>query len=289
MGITCLGTTEGTKAPRPLAHVGDVRAGPLRGPFCWTIKHKPAPEVFRAVLKPLCTAQVLEATPSVWDHRPISITRRQSDHVEVFLRRLFDFQGACSPGYQRAHGTGLSHPHCMHSPGVMSVTLLCRPIARPEDRHLLCLSAVRNPRIHSPPRRNSSLKGQCFSAGDAAFCQRIAHQQSTALAHPGHGHPPQALQRHWPSEVSLSVSRWVRACASYKPVTPYDEPLDHWQFIEFKTISSRICRCFVELLSTLYLNDHDDVLHVYFSNTQKYILMEFVELFRKVWLALTWF
>ncbi|KAL0164418.1 hypothetical protein M9458_040171, partial [Cirrhinus mrigala] len=81
----------------------------------------------------------------------------------------------------RAHGTGLSHPH-WHALS-RSDERHCARLPVPEDRHLLCLSAVRNLAYPLSPRRNLTAEG-------TGLLRRVAHQQSPALAHPGHGHAP---------------------------------------------------------------------------------------------------
>lgn len=79
-------------------------------------------------------------------------------------------------------------PIGMHSPAVMSVTAPICP-SRKTGTFCVCPLCVSS-HIHSPRGGIPLLKGQGFTAGDAAFCQRMAHQQSPALAHPGHGHAP---------------------------------------------------------------------------------------------------
>ncbi len=238
--------TRGTKAPRPWAHVGDVRAGPLRGPFCWTIKHKPAPEGFRTVLKPLCTAQVLGATPSVWYHWH----HQHHTQTEAIMSRSFYvdsliFKDPARPALSEHTGQDFLIPIGMHSPGLMSVTAPVCP-SRKTGTFCVCPLCVTS-HIHSPRGGIPLLKGQGFSAGDAAFCQRVAHQQSTALAHPGHGHPPTCYSVTDPRRYHcLSLGECVRAQAIHLLLL-MTRRLTIWQFIEFKSQSSRILPCFVLL------------------------------------------
>ncbi|XP_059369510.1 GS homeobox 2 [Carassius carassius] len=92
------------------------------------------------------------------------------------------------PALSEHTGQDFLIPIGMHSPGVMSVTAPLCP-SRKSGTFCVCPLCVTS-HIHSPRGGIPLLKGQGFSAGDAAFCQRVAHQHSPALAHPGHGHPP---------------------------------------------------------------------------------------------------
>ncbi|XP_051955204.1 GS homeobox 2-like [Xyrauchen texanus] len=71
-------------------------------------------------------------------------------------------------------------PISMHSPGVMSVTAPVCP-SRKTGTFCVCPLCVTS-HIHSPRAGIPLLKAHGFSAGDATFCQRIAHQQSPTLA-----------------------------------------------------------------------------------------------------------
>ncbi|XP_030628726.1 GS homeobox 2 [Chanos chanos] len=78
-------------------------------------------------------------------------------------------------------------PISMHSPSVMSVTAPVCP-SRKSGTFCVCPLCVSS-HIHSPRGGIPLLKGQ-FPSGETPYCQRVAHQQSPALAHPGHGHAP---------------------------------------------------------------------------------------------------
>ncbi|XP_026106801.1 GS homeobox 2-like [Carassius auratus] len=91
------------------------------------------------------------------------------------------------PALSEHTGQDFLIPIGMHSPGVMSVTAPLCP-SRKSGTFCVCPLCVTS-HIHSPRGGIPLLKGQGFS-GDAAFCHRVAHQHSPALAHPGHGHPP---------------------------------------------------------------------------------------------------
>ncbi|TRY94935.1 hypothetical protein DNTS_013089 [Danionella cerebrum] len=77
-------------------------------------------------------------------------------------------------------------PIGMHSTGMMSVTAPVCP-SRKTGTFCVCPLCVSS-HLHAPRGGIPLLKGQGFSAPDAPFCQRMAHQQSPTLAHPGHGH-----------------------------------------------------------------------------------------------------
>lgn len=90
------------------------------------------------------------------------------------------------PALSEHTGQDFLIPIGMHSPGVMTVTGPVCP-SRKTGTFCVCPLCVTS-HIHSPRGGISLLKGQGFS--DATFCQRVAHQQSTAITHPGHGHAP---------------------------------------------------------------------------------------------------
>uniref|UniRef100_H3DJW2 GS homeobox 2 n=1 Tax=Tetraodon nigroviridis TaxID=99883 RepID=H3DJW2_TETNG len=73
-------------------------------------------------------------------------------------------------------------PISMHSPSVMTVTAPVCP-SRKNGTFCVCPLCVTS-HIHSS-RSGPMLKSQ-FPAAEVQYCQRIAHQQSPALAHPGH-------------------------------------------------------------------------------------------------------
>lgn len=125
------------------------------------------------------------------------------------------------PALREHTGQDFLIPIGMHSPGVMSVTAPVCP-SRKTGTFCVCPLCVTS-HIHSPRGGIPLLKGQGFSAGDAAFCQRVAHQQSSALAHPGHGHAPVCTPTSYsvtdPRRYHcLSLGEWVRAHAN-TPVT----------------------------------------------------------------------
>ncbi|XP_075895426.1 GS homeobox 2 [Nelusetta ayraudi] len=74
-------------------------------------------------------------------------------------------------------------PISMHSPSVMTVTAPVCP-SRKSGAFCVCPLCVTS-HIHSSRSGIPMLKGQ-FPAAEAQFCHRLAHQQSPALAHPGH-------------------------------------------------------------------------------------------------------
>lgn len=74
-------------------------------------------------------------------------------------------------------------PISMHSPGVMTVSAPVCP-SRKNGTFCVCPLCVTS-HIHSSRGGIPMLKGQ-FPGADAQYCQRLAHQQSPALAHPGH-------------------------------------------------------------------------------------------------------
>lgn len=92
------------------------------------------------------------------------------------------------PALSEHTGQDFLIPFSMHSPGVMSVTAPVCP-SRKTGTFCVCPLCVTS-HIHSSRAGIPLLKGQGFSAGEANFCQRLAHQQSTVIAHPGHGHAP---------------------------------------------------------------------------------------------------
>ncbi len=143
-----------------------------------------------------------------------------------------------------------SHPH-WHALS-RSDERHCAHLPVPEDRHLLCLSAVRNLAYPLSPRRNPSVEGTVFLRRWCGFLSEDSTPTEHSVSAPGTRTPAHKLQRHWPSEVSLSVSRWVRACASYKPVTPYDEPLDYLTIYRiqnyFFTHLSLFCLTFIDFI-----------------------------------------
>ncbi len=179
---------------------------------------------------------VVSLTPSA-SHADRAIMSR-SFYVDSLI-----FKDPARPAIIEHTGQDFLIPIGMHSPGVMSVTAPICP-SRKTGTFCVCPLCVTS-HIHSPRGGIPLLKGQCFSAGDAAFCQRIAHQQSTALAHPGHGHPPTSYSVTDPRRYHcLSLGECVRAQA-INLLLLMTSRLTIWQFIEFKTISSRICPCFV--------------------------------------------
>ncbi|XP_046893221.1 GS homeobox 2 [Hypomesus transpacificus] len=74
-------------------------------------------------------------------------------------------------------------PISMHSPSVMSVTAPPCP-SRKTGTFCVCPMCVTS-HIHSPRGGIPMLKSQ-FPGTEVQYCQRIAHQQSQILAHPGH-------------------------------------------------------------------------------------------------------
>lgn len=125
------------------------------------------------------------------------------------------------PALSEHTGQDFLIPIGMHSPGVMSVTAPVCP-SRKTGTFCVCPLCVTS-HIHSPRGAIPLLKGQGFSAGEAAFCQRVAHQQSPALGHPGHGHAPVCTPTSYsvtdPRRYHcLSLGEWVRAHAT-TPVT----------------------------------------------------------------------
>ncbi|KAL2089877.1 hypothetical protein ACEWY4_014565 [Coilia grayii] len=73
-------------------------------------------------------------------------------------------------------------PISVHSPSVMGVTAPMCP-SRKSGTFCVCPLCVTS-HIHSSRGGIPLLKGQF--PGEVQFCQRVAHQQSPALAHPGH-------------------------------------------------------------------------------------------------------
>lgn len=73
-------------------------------------------------------------------------------------------------------------PISMHSPSVMTVTAPVCP-SRKNGTFCVCPLCVTS-HIHSSRSGIPMLKSQ-FPAAEVQYCQRIAHQQSPALAHPG--------------------------------------------------------------------------------------------------------
>lgn len=74
-------------------------------------------------------------------------------------------------------------PISVHSPSMMGVTAPMCP-SRKSGTFCVCPLCVTS-HIHSTRGGIPLLKGQ-FPGGEAQYCQRVAHQQSPALAHPGH-------------------------------------------------------------------------------------------------------
>lgn len=74
-------------------------------------------------------------------------------------------------------------PISMHSPSVMTVTAPVCP-SRKNGTFCVCPLCVTS-HIHSSRSGIPMLKSQ-FPAAEVQYCHRIAHQQSPALAHPGH-------------------------------------------------------------------------------------------------------
>lgn len=74
-------------------------------------------------------------------------------------------------------------PISMHSPSVMTVAAPVCP-SRKNGTFCVCPLCVTS-HIHSSRSGIPMLKSQ-FPGAEAQYCQRIAHQQSPALAHPGH-------------------------------------------------------------------------------------------------------
>lgn len=74
-------------------------------------------------------------------------------------------------------------PISMHSPSVMTVTAPVCP-SRKNGTFCVCPLCVTS-HIHSSRSGIPMLKSQ-FPAAEVQYCQRIAHHQSPALAHPGH-------------------------------------------------------------------------------------------------------
>ncbi|KAG7488853.1 hypothetical protein MATL_G00038870 [Megalops atlanticus] len=74
-------------------------------------------------------------------------------------------------------------PLSMHSSSVMTVTAPVCP-SRKSGTFCVCPLCVTS-HIHSPRSSIPLLKPQ-FPSGDPQYCQRLAHQQSPALTHPGH-------------------------------------------------------------------------------------------------------
>lgn len=85
------------------------------------------------------------------------------------------------PGPPEHPGQDFLIPLSMHSPSVMSVTAPACP-SRKNGTFCVCPLCVTS-HIHSSRGGIPVLKSQFPGA---EFCQRIAHQQSPALAHPGH-------------------------------------------------------------------------------------------------------
>lgn len=74
-------------------------------------------------------------------------------------------------------------PISMHSPSIMTVTAPVCP-SRKTGTFCVCPLCVTS-HIHSSRSGIPLLKTQ-FAGAEAQYCDRIAHQQSPALAHPGH-------------------------------------------------------------------------------------------------------
>lgn len=87
------------------------------------------------------------------------------------------------PGPAEHPGQDFLIPISMHSPSVMTVSAPVCP-SRKNGTFCVCPLCVTS-HIHSSRSGIPMLKSQ-FPGAEAQYCQRIAHQQSPALAHPGH-------------------------------------------------------------------------------------------------------
>ncbi|KAK1796722.1 hypothetical protein P4O66_008933 [Electrophorus voltai] len=92
-------------------------------------------------------------------------------------------------------------PVSMHTPGVMSVTAPVCP-SRKSGTFCVCPLCVTS-HIHSSRGGLPLLKAPGFPTGDTPYCQRVTHQQSSALSHPVHGHTPVCA----PTSYSVSDPR----------------------------------------------------------------------------------
>lgn len=90
---------------------------------------------------------------------------------------------AVRPGPAEHPGQDFLLPISMHSPSVMTVTAPACP-SRKNGTFCVCPLCVTS-HIHSSRGGIPLLKSQ-FPGAEAQYCQRISHQQSPALAHPGH-------------------------------------------------------------------------------------------------------
>lgn len=160
------------KPLEPGAHVGDAVGPTLFGvPFV-----KPSnistfgdPEGFRWE-----TAIILRTERSLISGAGMS----RSFYVDSLI-----IKDTVRPGPAEHPGQDFLIPISMHSPSVMTVTAPVCP-SRKNGTFCVCPLCVTS-HIHSSRSGIPMLKSQ-FPGAETQFCQRIAHQQSPALAHPGH-------------------------------------------------------------------------------------------------------
>lgn len=154
------------------AHVGDAAGPTLFGvPFVEpsNISTFGDPEGFRwetAII--LCTERSLLSCA----------TMSRSFYVDSLI-----IKDTVRPGPVEHPGQDFLIPISMHSPSVMTVTAPVCP-SRKSGTFCVCPLCVTS-HIHSSRSGIPMLKSQ-FPGAEAQYCQRIAHQQSPALAHPGH-------------------------------------------------------------------------------------------------------
>lgn len=156
----------------PGAHVGDASGPTLFGvPFVEpsNISTFGDPEGFRWE-----TAIILHTERSLLSGAVMS----RSFYVDSLI-----IKDTVRPGPAEHTGQDFLIPISMHSPSVMTVTAPVCP-SRKNGTFCVCPLCVTS-HIHSSRSGIPMLKGQ-FPGAEAQYCQRIAHQQSPALAHPGH-------------------------------------------------------------------------------------------------------